>query len=422
MQNTTQASAVKTVVKPGMPAYKLTDIFPVYGDGIITGRDHLCIRDSVEEMYRTVKKFSSLPVNRARKVFKLPPDTRDWHIKLAQKDIRESSENEVDKKKIVPILYRPFDIHYTYYTGKSHGFLCMPRPEIMGQMLKENIGLISVRQVPEGKFNHCFAADTIIESRVTTSNKGICYVFPLYFYPGANEKTLMRVQPANPEGNELENEQVYEERQINIHPELLEILKGAMNIKNNLSACGELTEQVFFYIYAVLYSPIYREANASDLKIDFPVIPFTCDHELFIEISKLGQRLVWIHLMKSSELTGAASRFEIKGNNRVEKVNYVTPRQLLSRKAFKKVKTPAKRARIEEGRLYINEKQYFSGIKPTVWEYILCGYPILRKWLKMRKGRELCLEEIRHFIRMVRCIELTMEYQEKIDRLFKHLR
>ncbi|MCY3936269.1 MAG: hypothetical protein OXG09_09845 [Chloroflexi bacterium] len=41
-------------------------------------------------------------------------------------------------------------------------------------------GLITVRQVAEGIFNHCFVTNTLVESRITLSNKGIAYLFPLW--------------------------------------------------------------------------------------------------------------------------------------------------------------------------------------------------------------------------------------------------
>ncbi|MFM7560722.1 type ISP restriction/modification enzyme, partial [Cylindrospermopsis raciborskii] len=43
--------------------------------------------------------------------------------------------SNLDKDNISPILYRPFDQKFTYYTGKSRGFICMPRPEVMRNML-----------------------------------------------------------------------------------------------------------------------------------------------------------------------------------------------------------------------------------------------------------------------------------------------
>jgi hypothetical protein len=44
------------------------------------------------------------------------------------------------------VLYRPFDVRFTYYTGQTRGFICMPRPEVMGHILGgKNLGLIATR-------------------------------------------------------------------------------------------------------------------------------------------------------------------------------------------------------------------------------------------------------------------------------------
>ena len=44
--------------------------------------------------------------------------------KLAQEDLKNSGLKD---NNIVPLTYRPFDVRYTYYTGKSGGFHCRPR-------------------------------------------------------------------------------------------------------------------------------------------------------------------------------------------------------------------------------------------------------------------------------------------------------
>ena len=53
-----------------------------------------------------------------------------------------------------------------------------------------------------------------------------------------------------------------------------------------------------------------------------------------------GEKLVELHLLKSSELDAPTAKFEGKGNDKVEKPRY------------------------EKGKLYINSSQYFEGISP----------------------------------------------------------
>ena len=362
---------------------KITEIFPLNNVGIVTARDALTIGWTEEEICARIKSFAKLDPEAARQTYQLGKDARDWKVELAQKDLKESG---IDKNNIVPILYRPFDIRYTYFTGNSRGFHCMPRKEVMQHMLKENIGLISVRQVAEGVFNHSFVSSNIAESRVTLSNKGICYLFPLYLYINTERKKkgaftqMMMFEPA--EG--------YQSKQLNISSDLFEELKK--NFKKEVSP-----EEIFYYIYAILYSNIYRSKYSEFLKIDFPRIPFTKNYKLFIKLGKLGNRLAELHLLKSGELSKSISKYNAKGDNIVEKPQY------------------------ENEKVWINKEQYFDNIKENVWEYQVGGYQVCDKWLKDRKGRTLTKEEIETYCQIVTALTKTIEIQKEIDKLYERV-
>ena len=156
---------------------QINEIFPLNSVGIVTARDKLTIKWSKQEMWNTVLNFSRLEPEMARQAYDLGKDARDWKVVFAQKDLNDSGP---EKDRIHPILYRPFDIRYTYYTGRSRGFQCMPRPEVMHHMLRENKALIMPKRV-ETKipWQHCLCGEGIIE-HVTVSLKTIDYVFPLF--------------------------------------------------------------------------------------------------------------------------------------------------------------------------------------------------------------------------------------------------
>ncbi|UCH94006.1 MAG: hypothetical protein JSV88_27580, partial [Candidatus Aminicenantes bacterium] len=61
----------------------------------------------------------------------------------------------------------------------------------------------------------------------------------------------------------------------------------------------------------------------------------------------------------------------------------------------------------------------FSGISKDIWEYQICGYRVMKKWLKDRRKRALSCPDIIHYIRMARALQLTLRYQHEIDRLCK---
>jgi len=356
---------------------RVTDLFPVNSVGIVTARDHLTIHWSPEEVWQTVTVFSRMEPELARQAYGLGKDAQDWKVTLAQKDLLNSGP---DREKIVPILYRPFDVRYTYYTGRSRGFICRPRPEVMRHMLAgENAALIVPRRVEHaGTWQHAFVCGQMSE-HVAVSLKTIDYHFPLYLYPETNRRDLF---------TPLESS----ERRPNLNPQVVAALATAYGRQPT-------PEELFHYVYAVLYAPTYREKYAEFLRLDFPRIPFAADREVFETLATLGQRLAALHLLKSPELDPPAARFDGQGDGRVAKgrgLHYDA----------------------EAGRVYINPTQYFAPAPAEVWEYRIGGYQVCEKWLKDRQGQRLELEDVRTYCRIVTALERTIALQQEIDALY----
>jgi predicted helicase len=371
--------------------WKVTDILAVNTPGLVTARDSLTIQWQREDIWHVVNEFISLSSDEAREQYQLGSDTRDWKVNLAQEDVKKSGPS---KSLIKPILYRPFGVLYTYYTGHTRGFLSMPRADVMNHMLLgKNLGLVTVRQVAEGVFNHVLATDTIIDNRATLSNKGYALLLPLYLYPDPTKKgTLFNTDtPTTAPGG----------RRPNLAPAFIADMSVKIGMQFVADGRGDLKttfgpEDVFDYLYAVFHSPTYRTRYAEFLKIDFPRLPLTSDAELLRALCGFGQRLVALHVM---EAFGAAlPMFPESGNNMVEKIDYrVTPDEP------------------ERGRVYINAAQYFEGVPPRVWEFHVGGYQVCHKWLKDRKGRVLSYEDINHYRRVVAALAETIALMEQID-------
>jgi len=352
---------------------KITGVFPVNSVGVVTARDNLTIKWSREEVWNTVLNFVKLDTELARAAYNLGKDARDWKIEFAKADLKESG---LDKRLIAPILYRPFDIRYTYYTGKSRGFHCMPRSNVMRHMIQQNLGLLTKRQGKRQPYSYVFCCSQIAESCVFESafaNNTLC---PLYLHPDTDKKDMF---------SHLESG----ERQPNLNVKLVEALTEAYGEK-------PMPEAVFYYIYSVLYANLYRQKYAEFLKIDFPRVPFTSDYDLFLKIGEYGKKLVDLHLLKSAELDSPIARLQGSGDCKVEKLNYNR----------------------DEKRIYISKSQYFEGVEGEVWEYQIGGYKVAEKWLKDRKGRTLSPDDIRHYCRVVTALKKTMEIQQDIDALY----
>lgn len=370
--------------------WTVTDILSVNVPGIVTARDLLTIQRSEAEVWTTITKFVALTEEEARRQYALGDDTRDWRVYLAQQDLKTAG---LFKSKIKSIMYRPFDTRYTYYTGRTRGFLSMPRNEVMHHMLAgPNLGLVTVRQVAEGIFNHVLATDTIIDNRATLSNKGYALLLPLYLYPDPNKHSLFDTnEPSNAPGG----------RRPNFSEAFIGVMEGKLDMRFVRDGRGDLQatfgpEDVFNYMYAVFHSPTYRSRYVEFLKIDFPRLPLTSNVDLFRVLCGLGERLVGLHLME--QFGKAMPGYPVGGGHVVDKIEYLVSPD-----------SP------EQGRIYINKTEYFEGVPPDVWEFHVGGYQVCQKWLKGRKGRALSFDDIKHYQRIVAALAETIELMEQID-------
>ncbi|MBD2138284.1 N-6 DNA methylase [Anabaena sp. FACHB-1237] len=351
--------------------FKITDVMPVNSVGIVTARDKLTIQDSPEEVWNIVNDFAALDIEEAREKYNLGEDSRDWKVELAQDDIRNS---EIDKSKIIPILYRPFDIKFTYYTGKSRGFICMPRPEVMKNMLLgDNLVLMACRQQSQKSiWNLCYVGSNVTEScTVSNKTKEINYLFPLYLYPDTSKPQELQQQKRP---NFSEN--------------------FVKKIELNLGYLPT-PETIFYYIYAIFHSPTYRSRYAEFLKIDFPRVPLTSNNELFCQLAEYGEQLVALHLMKSPKLNNLITQFTENGGSQI---------------------VDAGHPKYTKGAVVINKKgDKFMGVPEQVWNFYIGGYQVCQKWLKDRKGRTLNDDDIQHYQRVVVALKETMELMQLID-------
>jgi predicted helicase len=376
--------------------WQVTDVFPVNGVGAVMGRESLTVAFDEDDLWKRLQKFTSLSVEEARSSFGLGEDARDWKVETAQDDLQSGGLN---KKKIVPMLYRPFDVRRTYYTGKSKGFYASACSNVLSHLLlRKNLGLVTSRSVEIGRFEHAFCTESIIGHH-SVSLKEVNYLFPLYLYddPEAEDKKrgggTMLMALFEPSAG-------YVTRRANLNPKFIADLTQKLGLKWIPVDRGDLKksvgpEDVFNYIYAVFHSPAYRERYAEFLKIDFPRLPLTGDLKLFHALAAQGAELVALHLMESPKLDELFTEFPVSGDCVVEKVQYTHNDQ----------------------RVWINARQYFGGVPKAVWEFHVGGYQVCEKWLKDRKGRALTHDDIEHYQRTASALAETRSLMAQIDAL-----
>lgn len=359
------------------------DIFMLSSVGIVGGRDKFVMSnsdnlESLEELKTKIKRFLSLDIESARKEFDLGQDSRDWKIEYALKELKDTQNNSFNYKKI---HYRPFDVRWTYYTGKSKGFHCMPRGEIFEHFLEnENIGLICDRGTKLNNINNIFISNKIIDLHLVGSGS---YIYPLYLYPTTRSKKFLKKE--NPNFNEENFTSKIENFKESFRAFIDELYKEKFS-----------PEDILGYIYAVLFHKFYREKYLDFLKTDFPKILFTKDKNTFKNLSKLGLKLVNLHLLKNDELdfnVGEALFKDIKNKNlKIQKIKYNK----------------------DTKELFINESLYFTKVSLEIYEFKIGGYAVLDKYLKSHKEEDI---DHNHFTLIIQTLNETLKIQDEISKI-----
>ena len=326
--------------------------------GVTSGRDHFVLGYSEKELENRFNLFGTLKdIDLLKETFKLE-DGSDFSIEKVK-----TRFTKANTEKIKAFAHKPFDNKFIYYDSM---FVDRDRKSVMQNFyLGANLALIIKKRHFDDDYNHIFCSKDMVDKNFLG---GQSYVFPLWIYSG--------------EGGFFGAT-----KESNIRPEFEQKLE-------HLYCQKELTEPIFYYIYALLYSPTYRETFAEQLQIDYPKIPFTSDFNLFKSISAIGKSLVELHLLTSAELKIPLVKFNGKGDNKVLTIDLN--------------KT--------EEKLFINETQYFSGVNKLMWEWEVGKNKPLQRWIKNAKDKELGLNETVAFCKICTAIKLTFEKQSEIDK------
>ena len=356
--------------------WEITDIFQMGQVAIVTGRDKLTLHRTPETLRETVADFVSLSEADAREKYGLGRDSRDWKVRFAQADLRNHPDAE---RHIQPISYRPFDTRWTYYTGQSRGFHREARPNVMRHLRQDNLALCVCRVVSNPVWQHALITDKITENRYV-SNRGseAGHVFPLYLY-------------SDPEELELATK-----RSLNLKPDFLKALSEGLKLPQTapLGLPQDVSpEEILAYIYAILYSPTYRERYYDFLKHGFPRIPLPSDIEHFRTLSALGGALSDWHLLTGESGAASHHRFEGEGEGVVSQVRYAN------------------------GDVWINPTQRFTDVPVDVWDYEVGAHQVCAKWLKDRRGSALNYDEVRQYQRILIAVAETLRLMEAIDEI-----
>ncbi len=355
--------------------FAVNQLFKVYNTGIETGRDKFFVDFNSRSLSKKVEQvFENLSAPEIIEKYKIK-DGSGFKFKSSL------SNSSFDSELVKKILYRPFDSRFSYYDPylqRRPGFETM-----FHAMDKDNYGFLTCRRQTTFDFQHCFVSDSMSERCSVSLQTGeLAYHFPLYLYSeSTGQQTIGQT----------------EERTPNLNVEILKQI--AENLGSTFTNEKESNENTFApidildYIYGALHSPTYRKKYKEFLKIDFPKVPYPKDKNTFWKLVKFGREMRQIHLLESPTVEQYITQYPMDGDNVVGKPIY------------------------KDGKVFINETQYFDNVPKTAWEFYIGGYQPAQKWLKDRKERKLEFDDILHYQKIIVALSETDRLMKEIDKI-----
>lgn len=323
-------------------SFSTSELFIINSAGVVTSNDKVLIANNMLDLQSNVTKEYGVPF---------------------------------DETIVSPIAYRVFDKRL-YYNDTA--IIERSRTETMKHMLMSNIGFVTVRKQSQNKpVSYYFLSENPISNGyIRTDTVTIDNLSPLFLYKQDFGKVV---------------------REPNLKEEIVKAISNSLKLPFAPNSDGGKTDSfapidLLDYIYAVLYSPKYREKYKEFLKIDFPRVPYPTDQETFWKLVEIGGKLRKCHLMQTEFDTEPYS-FIGDGTNEVVKPEY------------------------KNGRVYISKTQYFDNVPQAQWEQYIGGYQPLQKWLKDRKKTALSAEDIEHYKKIIADLRLTEELMAEIDQV-----
>ncbi len=292
-------------------------------------------------------------------------------------DKKDLLEESVREDAVLCQLF-PFDIRYAFY----HNLIKRDKSGLLKRIGQDVPTFVLCSQHSQEKYSHIFATKSLSDSGMLSPNdQEEAFLFPLYTVSEEGEFVC------------------------NLSPLFTSIIEQEMEWEY-ITEEGDFEktfnqENAFHYIYAILHSPTYRTRYSKHFQKEFCRIPVINQKKLFKQVSLYGKELLSLHFLEAPSLTNPYVSCPVTGHNKVDEkfLRYM----------------PATESR--QGRVYINEKQYFEGINQQVWEFCIGNYQICHEFLKNHLGMSLDYDELVHYQKTVFAIQETIRIMEEIDKL-----
>lgn len=332
--------------KPNTPG-----VFQLYSRGLATSRDAWAYNFSaraVEDNMRRMIEFYNSQIGVEQ------PDMDSTKIAWNRSLLTFRAQGRAlafEQESMRNSLYRPF-CKQTAYFNRELNDMVYQLPKLFPTPAHENVAITLPGPGSAGEF-YALAVDMIPALGVATSLQ----VFSLYTYePVVEDDGGLNL---NLGGGEVVDGYTRKE---NITDATLAAYRSTYG------DAGIAKEDIFYYIYALLHHPEYRQKYAADLKKMLPRIPLV---KGFWEYSRVGRALAELHLGYES----------VEPYPLDEVVSSPAPEDLEERFEFYRVQKMKFGPKKDKTRIQYNGHLTLKGIPEEVYNYILMGNRSALEWV-----------------------------------------
>lgn len=336
-------------------------------------------------------------------------------------------EHSYDEKCITQYPFKPFDVRWCYLENLRPLF-SEPSPQLLNQRMPNNHFFITRDTADKDPEGPPFMFSSLVCDYDSIS--GHARHFPVMLRKHEPQKKTS-------ENPSLFSVQGASECYANLSAGVRAYL-AALDLPDP-DAEQEVAELVWYHALAVGYSPAYLTENADGIRQDWPRIPLPASKDVLLASAALG-RQVAVLLDTEAPVKGITT-----GTVR-EKLKNIAVFVRVDGKPAKPdsgdlditagwghagkggITMPGKGKLIDRGDAYdvfLNEYACWQNVPKPVWNYVIGGYQVIKKWLSYREkpllGRGLTVDEVRYVTEMARRIAALVALNPALDENYRNI-
>ena len=359
----------------------------------------------------------------------------EFHAKQARAALK--GRVRFDPRKVVSYPFKPFDVRLAYLDANIAPLFSRPSPQLLAQADIPNNAFFITRDTadkyPEGSpfYFSRFVCDYDLLS-------GHARHFPVLLRHGCEAPREER------NGQYVfEDVQPYCVTQANLSDQSRKYLQGLK--VGDPDSGWEIASLIWMHALAIGYSPAYLTENADGIRQDWPRIPLPASKNALLASVVLGRRVAALLDMDTpvGGVTKGRLDLHLKGLGVMSRVGGGALNPQTGELGLTAgwghggqggVCMPGKgrcEARLQTDEalckafgdetldVYLNDFAYWTNVPKPVWEYVIGGYQVIKKWLSYREkcllGRGLKIEEAESVTEMIRRIAAILLLHPALD-------